>query len=416
MIFTALPDEQRNINMIREVRGGDYVIVRMTPTMIAKNNLDANALLRDLLEKAGIVNYEELENGHEHKVSSIAVFIQKNKTTSVKMNFYRVTNSRGDRRFSIETIKRKMHDKEVCEGDLLYFATYRDIDGNSRIFMINLTSNTPSKEQIISAVGMDKISQKFEEIKPRLVEILDGSWFDNSKGEGPKDPKDVGDTLESLLLVETNNRHDADLDGLIEIKAKASKTLDTLFTLRPRFEGTTIATVEPSDKSRVSAFTRFYGYESESHPNSNSLYITIGSKEAPQNTQGFYLEVDEENSVVNLMRQSSSNKSEVTAFWTFEDLKKQLEDKHPSTLWVRANERTVGNMVQFQYTEIEFSRAPQFMTFLALIKTGVITYDWRGYTTKTGKYTGKNHGNAWRIRPKSKSDLFGEISIVDLTK
>ena len=33
------------------------------------------------------------------------------------------------------------------------------------------------------------------------------------------------------------------------------------------------------------------------------------------------------------------------------------------------------------------------MTFLSLIKSGIITYDWRGYTSKTGKYSGKNHGN-----------------------
>ena len=66
-------------------------------------------------------------------------------------------------------------------------------------------------------------------------------------------------------------------------------------------------------------------------------------------------------------------------------------------------------MVQFKYKEIEFSRAPQFTTFLSLIKAGKVTYDWRGYTSKSGKYTGKNHGNAWRIKPNSKTDLFGEI-------
>ena len=67
-----------------------------------------------------------------------------------------------------------------------------------------------------------------------------------------------------------------------------------------------------------------------------------------------------------------------------------------------------------KYTEIEFSRAPQFTTFLSLIKSGAITYDWRGYTTKKGKYSGKNHGNAWRIKPNAKAELFGEIETVEL--
>ena len=73
-----------------------------------------------------------------------------------------------------------------------------------------------------------------------------------------------------------------------------------------------------------------------------------------------------------------------------------------------------NGIVQFKYTDIEFSRAPQFMTFLSLIKTGIITYDWRGYTSKSGKYTGKNHGNAWRIKPAAKSELFGELDKINL--
>ena len=95
-------------------------------------------------------------------------------------------------------------------------------------------------------------------------------------------------------------------------------------------------------------------------------------------------------------------------------MKKQLYEKHPSTLWFKASTRTENGIVQFKYTDIEFSRAPQFMTFLSLIKTGIITYDWRGYTSKSGKYTGKNHGNAWRIKPAAKSELFGELDKINL--
>ncbi len=103
-----------------------------------------------------------------------------------------------------------------------------------------------------------------------------------------------------------------------------------------------------------------------------------------------------------------------TAFWMFEDLRNQLLEKHPSTLWFKATKRMVDGMGQFNYTEIEFSRAPQFMTFISLIKTGIITYDWRGYTSKTGAYKGKNHGNAWRIKPSAKAELFGELEEVTL--
>lgn len=411
MIFTARPDEQCVINRIHEIRGGDYILVRMTPTMIEKNNIDANGVFREMLENASIVDYEVLLHGGQNGVSEEAVFIQKNTNTFVKLKFYRVNNQRGDRRFSVETIKRKMKNREINEGDLLYISIYKDATNEQRIFIINLTNNTPDNQHIIDAIGKDSISNKLDEIRPKLTAIVNGGWVNNSKGKGEKAPKDVGDTFEALLSIETNNSAKADIDGLIEIKTKGeSRTLDTLFTLRPSFDGTKIASIETNDRSRVSAFARYYGYESDKHPNCNSLYITIGSKDAPQNNQGFYLDVDDSESVVKLIGiDPVSQKEDVTAFWYFDDLKKQLEEKHPSTLWISAEERFKDGFVQFKYTEIEFSRSPQFMTFLAMIKSGKITYDWRGYTTKTGVYVGKNHGNAWRIKPQAKVDLFGEI-------
>ena len=202
---------------------------------------------------------------------------------------------------------------------------------------------------------------------------------------------------------------------MIEVKSKGgSRTLDTLFTLRPRFEGTRVAEYEPIDRNRVSAFARIYGYYSDAHPGYSSLYITIGSMEAPQNNQGFYLHVDDENRTVNLIwRDPISYRCEIAAFWTFDDLRTQLLLKHPSTIWVQAECRMIDNMGQFKYNEIEFSKAPQFVTFLTLIKEGIITYDWRGYTTVEGRYAGKNHGNAWRIKPYAKDRLFGQIETVD---
>lgn len=415
MIFTPYPGEAKVINSIRKIRNDNYTLLRLTPTMIEKNNIDANVFFREILFDNNIVDYEELDNGGNNGVEFQSKLILPNGVETVKLKFYRVNNKRGDRRFSIGTIKRKLHDGIVYSGDLIYISIYTNELGHPEIYLINLTHNIPDEVTIQNAIGQDPITKKFCEIKPRLREIINGGYYDNSKGVGEIAPKDVGDTLESLLRVATNNSPGADLDGLIELKAKGAKTLDTLFTLRPQFDDCEVADYEPNDRNRVSAFARLYGYDSDKHPGSSSLYITIGSEDYPQNNQGFYLEVDEVESKVCLMRKNPSNaKKYVTAFWTFTDLKNQLFAKHPSTLWIKAVKRTVNDMVQFKYTEIEFSRTPQFLTFISLIKTGVITYDWRGYTTKTGKYSGKNHGNAWRIKPSAKDELFGEMEKVEL--
>lgn len=416
MIFSPYSDESGVISMIHRYRNEDYALLRMTFTMIDKNNLDANGILRDLLYNCRLVDYEQLDHGGRFGISYDALFVQHGKTEVVKLKFYRVSNSRGDRRFSIETIKRRMANGEINVGDLLYISAFRQENGEPLIYFVNLTHNIPTENDLLNAIGMDAITGLFYQIRPRLQEIIHGGFYNNSKGYGPIAPKDVGDTLEDLLGIRTNNRTDADYDGLIEVKAKAGgRTLDTLFTLRPSFEGTRVAAYEPVDRNRVSAFARIYGYESDAHPGFNSLYITIGSMEAPQNNQGFYLHVNDEGRQINIIwRDPTNGKPEIAAYWSFDDLRYQLLIKHPSTLWVRAESREIGGMVQFKYNEIEFSKAPQFITFLSLVKAGVITYDWRGYTTREGKYGGKNHGNAWRIKPYAKSELFGEIETVEL--
>lgn len=416
MIFTPYPDESNVITMIHKYRSEEYALLRMTFTMIDKNNLDANGIFRDLLKEWGLVDYEWMEHGGQYGISHNALFVQKGKTEIVNMKFYRVANARGDRRFSIETIKKKMLAREINEGDLLYFSVFVKPNGRPQIYFINLTHNIPSEQDILNTLGIDAITEVFVRMKPRLREIVNGGFYNNSKGYGTIAPKDVGDTLENLLGVRTNNRNDADYEGLIEIKAKGkNRTLDTLFTLRPHFEGTRVAEYEMNDRNRVSAFARLYGYYSKMHDGFKSLYITIGSYDAPQNNQGFYLYVDDENRQVNIMWENpSSEKKEIAAYWRFEELRRQLYLKHPATLWVRAESRTVNGMVQFKYDEIEFSRAPKFATFLMLIKSGGITYDWRGYTTIEGKYIGKNHGNAWRIKPNARAELFGEIERLDL--
>lgn len=416
MIFTPYSDESNVINMIRRYRSEEYALIRMTFTMIDKNNLDANGILRDMLENWGLVDYDLMEHGGQNGIVHDAMFIQKGKKESVKLKFYRVANARGDRRFSIETIKRRMQAQEINEDDLLYISVYVKENGKPQIYFVNLTHNVPTEGDILNAIGIDATNDLLNRIKPKLRKIVNGGFFDNSKGYGELAPKDVGDTLENLLGIKTNNRNDADYEGLIEVKAKGGKrTLDTLFTLRPHFEGTPVADFEPIDRYRVSAFARLYGYYSATHPGCSSLYVTIGSYDAPQNNQGFYLHVDDENRKVNLVWVNPKNrKKEVAAYWSFDELREQLYLKHPATLWVKAESREVDGMVQFKYNEIEFSRAPQFTTFLSLIKSGAITYDWRGYTSTEGKYTGKNHGNAWRIKPSAKVELFGEIEKLEI--
>lgn len=162
MIFTPYSDEIERINLIRKYRNEDYALVRMTYTMIDKNNLDANGILRDLLLSWDLVDYDSLANGGNNGISYNALFVQNGKVENVRLKFYRVANSRGDRRFSIETIKRKMHHQEINEGDLLYISVFLKPDGKPQIYFINLTHNIPSEQEILAVLGTDAITQEVQ--------------------------------------------------------------------------------------------------------------------------------------------------------------------------------------------------------------------------------------------------------------
>lgn len=411
MDFTPTETELEIINNIHKYNNSDYTIIRLSQTMINKNIIDANIFIRNLLLKYNIVDYSKLENGGSNGKIICSNLILSSSETKIKTKFYKA-NDRGDARFSIYGINTLVRDKKISSNDLLYFTVSKK-NKTPKILIINLTQNIP-KEDILSKIfNNDEINSALSRLIPKIKNIAKNGLYKNSKGVGKLKPKDAGDTLEYLLGIKTNNNNEADFEKLIEIKTKTKNNLATLFTLRPNFENTPIAEIESNDKNRVAAFTREYGYTSEKHPNHKSLYITIGTKESPQNQHGFYLDVNENTSCVEILKKTSNK---VLAFWEFKELETTLYKKHPATLWVTAETDTTSDIVKFRYTKAELTRTPQFMTFITLIKRGIITYDWRGYTTTTGKYSGKNHGNAWRIKDKHIKDLFGdseEIKLLD---
>ncbi|HFH9141337.1 TPA: MvaI/BcnI family restriction endonuclease [Streptococcus agalactiae] len=405
MQFIPYDDELEVINNLHKYNSNDYTVIRLTQTMLNKSIIDANGFLRTLLLDNDLLDFRNLTD----KVYLTANLVLDNQKHRVKISFYKA-NKRGDERFWIYGLGKFIKSSQINVNDLIYIT----VNNQKELTLFNVTHSIPQNSTIIELFGQDKVEDSLNRLIPQIKAIARQGFHNNSKGAGKIAPKDAGDALESLLGIQTNNSQEADFEGIIELKSKSSKTLDTLFTLRPNFEGTPVAEFEPNDRSRVSAFARLYGYDSDKHLGYKSLYITIGSEENPQNNQGFYLEVNDSDNIVELRKQENK-KSILTAFWTFEALEEELHKKHPATLWVKVESKMDGEVGQFKYVEAELTRSPQFMTFLSLIKSGAITYDWRGYTTPAGKYVGKNHGNAWRIKNKQRGLLFGSTEVIDLS-
>lgn len=416
MEFIPTSSEQERIDRVYDISMSEYTLIRLTDTMIEKNNIDANSLFRDLLLKYRIVDYDQLDNGSDNGVTFPAQTFRTRKSYDNQMRFYRVNNTRGDRRFSISQIKR-MRDEGLVKTDDLLMINVMD----HKIIIINVSHMLPSPSILESIFGRNRTRLVIDDLIEKLKLVAKNNPHPNEKGPGPIADKDAGDTLEYLLGLKTNNRTDADFEGLIELKTKRgriSSTPSTLFTLRPEFDGLLISKIEPTDRSRVSAFTRYYGYKNDIHPDAKSLFISIGPRFNNKNNHDFYLKLNNKKERVELRRMHSNPENdEVTAFWSYINLKHALEEKHPATLWVNVSVSKSPNnpqLAQFSYNHAKLTLAAQFTTFLKLIETGTVFYDWRGYVNPTGKYGGKNHGNAWRIRSQDIDELFSSSEEIDL--
>ena len=267
MQFIPYDDELEVINAIHKYNSNDYTVIRLTQTMLSKSIIDANGFLRKMLLDNDLLDFEKLTD----KVYLMANLVLEDQQHEVKISFYKA-NKRGDERFWISGLGEFIRSSQINVNDLIYIT----VDNRKELTLFNVTRSIPQNSTIIQLFGQDKVEDSLNRLIPRIRLIAKQGFHRNSKGVGKIAPKDAGDTLESLLGIKTNNSQEADFEGIIELKSKSSKTLDTLFTLRPDFEGTPVAKFETNDRSRVSAFARLYGYDSDKHLGYKSLYITIG--------------------------------------------------------------------------------------------------------------------------------------------
>ncbi|PGX79607.1 hypothetical protein COE45_20550 [Bacillus thuringiensis] len=395
MKFTPNKAELKKISKITSIYASEYALIRLTPTMLSKSIMDASWPIRDLLQRGNIVNFGLLPQGPEHKIVTDVILLS-DMPFLYKASFYRPLTKKGDPRFWIYGIK-----KNVNAGDMIFLTIYK-----KQLVIIPLSDTSFNPSVIQGFFGIDKI----EKAKRRLINrarVIYQNGFIKSVGKGKKiSPKDIGETFEQVLGILPNSNKSADFEGLIEIKGKREgvKTSDTLFSMVPDYKNSPI----PSSTDMLLS----YGYPSKKHEGFIDLYVTVSNKPNPQ---GLYLYVDEEKQQIVQMHVDKFENHTITCIWHFDDVKKRLFKKHPSTLWVIGESMEEDGEIYFHYNKAQFTKAPIFSSFLLLISQGYITFDWRGRVKPDGtKY--KDKGHCFRLKPKYRKLLFAEIEDIDLTK
>ncbi|MES2704076.1 MAG: MvaI/BcnI family restriction endonuclease [Bacteroidota bacterium] len=384
-IFKPTPSESILIDKINEFNNSDFALIRMTETMLIKSTIDASNLVRIIFKKYGIVDYSEVVPGGEKLYKKGVVIL--NDVHEHTVSYYRPKSKTGDPRFWVYKLQRLV---EV--GTLIYFTVLDD-----NLIVIPLTKNEKLEEHL------NRIFPKPEDenatlllLKAQLLKIRQGGWI-RSISRHLNAPKDVGETLENFIGIPINNLKTPDFLGKIELKSKRDQvsTLDSLFSRVPDWD--------ISNYKSVYDIVNKFGYINEGDV-CKRLYNDI--KSTP-NTQGLYLSPDDDKSVLYQKFSKEEAEDEVCA-WRYETVKNQLETKHPSTLWVGAEQTIIDGEYYFKYTSFELSTRPLFTQFITLIRRDKIIYDWKARIKPIGKAV-RNHGPGFRIKPKDKKLLFKSL-------
>ncbi|MEK4701966.1 MvaI/BcnI family restriction endonuclease [Solibacillus sp. FSL R7-0668] len=386
MIFVPNEIEQEKINAIQKVYNKDYALVRLTSTMLEKSIIDASFLIRNMLRKNGIVDFQSIEQGKKNRVLKDSFILSKSEIIKVTSSFYRPNTKKGDPRFWLYKFK-----DFVDVNTLIYLTPYKN-----HLMVIVLDDYFDSS--FINKVFSSETIQLKAEILEK-INIVREKGFVYSVSDAKKiAPKDVGDTFEREMGIEPNIKPTADYKGKVELKAKrkASKTKDSLFSQVPDWSASKI-------KSAGELILK-YGYPHSKKPEYLALYVTVSNI---PNKQGFYLKVEEEKEQLVMCDKHGT----ALCVWHFKDIEAKLLAKHPSTLWIMADEESINNHWHFKYTDAVLTRNPIFTSFLSLIEQGKITYDWRA-KVKPDRTGYDDHGNGFRLNPKYRNELFAEEEII----
>jgi hypothetical protein len=385
-LFKPTNEESRVIEIINNYNLNEFALIRMTPTMIDKSIIDASYGLRKILFDNKLIDFKDLTPGGAKKYKDSIILTDS--IIETKTSFYRPKSKNGDPRFWPYNLT-----KYVKADELIYLTIHEN-----RLIAIPVRDVPSINQNIKNVLGDPEESEVVVKLKKQLS-VLRSIGNIESISPNKRAPKDVGMTLEHFLGIKVNSLKTPDYLGKIEIKSKRDDSKkDSLFSKVPD--------KEISNYKKVKDIIQKFGYYDKVNERI-ALYNDITTK---PNNQGLYLFPANDDLILYQKFRKDGSEDEVCA-WYYETLKKSLEIKHPTTLWVDAQEtlNTEGK-IQFKYKNFELTTKPVFSEFISLIERDLINFDWKGHI-KNGKK--RDHGPGFRIDKVNRKYLFK--SLINIT-
>lgn len=381
-LFKPNEEESKIIDYINNYNLNEFALIRITETMREKSIIDASESLRQILFHNKFIDFRDLTPGGAKIYKKTAIISQT--IVETKTSFYRPKTKKGDPRFWPHNLK-----NYVQVGDLLYITIY-----NNTLVAIPLTSISNVQKNIEDIFENPVKNETVTLLKKHLAVLIS---IGNIESISPyrKAPKDVGLTLEKFLGVKVNSLKTPDYLGKIELKSKRDDSLkDSLFSKIPDKEISKYKTV----KEVVVKF----GYH-DAVNDRLALYNDIVTK---PNSQGLYHYPDNQKLIL-YQRYLKNDVADEVCAWHYSTLKTALYTKHPTTLWVDAQESINSEgKLQFLYKNFELTTRPAFSEFISLIERDLINFDWKAHV-KNGKK--RDHGPGFRIHKLNRKLLFKSL-------
>ena len=226
-----------------------------------------------------------------------------------------------------------------------------------------------------------------EEIKNKLQDICDRGFIETLR----TGDTGIGFTLETLLGVEENNSSGADIDGLIELKAKRKEgsSRTTCFCLTPNW------------LSDIRSIIKKYGWDDPKKPERINFYTSL--RYGAATPQGLSVDIDG-NSLFILGREG-----EKLAELPLQKVEGRFREKFPELIIVSADsQKEKGAKEKFWFNEAYHCRDLNISRITEVLKAGKLILEARMWMHKeTGKL--RDRGFAFRMSSKDTKELFGNV-------
>lgn len=382
--------EQKNLKFLVN-HNVKFTQVEITATGLKKSILDSTVPMRAYFLEHGIHNYEEQEQGQEHKATYRAIILTDTEKKETKITFYRPNTKKGDPRMWIYGLGSYTDGSEI---HVLFKFEEALCSVNITKVDIEKCYNSPiitPLQEIIKAIYIEG-NVVSEELLGRFRSVKD-QWFESEVAADTG----IGRTIESFLGISMNSDKTPDYKG-IELKSHRDKRRskkNVLFTQTPNWD--------ISELKSGKQIVEKYGYYTEDGKKTyqNTVQCT------PPNSQFLFLNVNQNDELLEL--QARIKRLEDVAAWRLMQLHQRLLTKHHETFWIEVENEKHDGKEYFRYKQIEHTKNPNVGQFDVLIEQNIITVD-----LLLCRPSGHGDTYSFKIKKKGMPLLFPESVIYNL--